>query len=476
MDSPAVRAPDFPDTLDWLHTGGRRLTLADFRGRLLLLDFFTYGCINCMHVLPQLRELEARYAGQLHVVGVHSGKYITERETPRIRDASIRLGALHPVVNDRQFRLWRAYAVRAWPTLVAIDARGYVVGMQAGEFTADALAPFIERQLARNAADAPPALHFVPDAPSVAPRILAFPGKVAVEGARIAVSDTGHHRVLVGTLDERRTTMRVEHVVGGESAGWRDGAAPLFDTPQGLTFHGDTLHVTDVGSHTVRAIGMTGEVRTVAGIGRQMRSAVDEAKGAMSSPWDLAVRGDTLFIAMAGVHQLWTVSLATGAVEVFSGSGAEELHDGSHAEAALAQPMSLVAAGDALFFTDAESSAVRVASLDASGGVHTIVGTGLFDFGDVDGAGDDVRLQHPQALARARDGRLLLCDTYNDALKWLDPASRTVTTWVRGLHEPAGVALDDHHAYVADTNAHRIAVVALDSGEVSELAIEMPRA
>jgi hypothetical protein len=429
-----------------------------------------------VHVLPQLRALESRFPTELAVVGVHSGKYTAERETARIRDASLRLDAVHPTVNDRQFRLWRAYAVRAWPTLVAIDPRGYVVGMQAGEFTADALAPFIERQIeaARTAGTlVPVAQHIISDEPTHPTGTLAFPGKVAVDGARIAIADSGHHRILVGALDAGGTAMTVERVVGGAGAGYRDGDAPLFTNPQGLCFHGDRLLVADAGTHTIRDISLpTGRTSTLAGTGRQMRSAVDEAKGALSSPWDVAVADDTLYVAMAGVHQLWTVSLATGDARVFSGSGAEELHDARHADAALAQPMGVVVTGDHLTFTDAESSAVRVADRDPAGGVRTIVGTGLFDFGDVDGAGDDVRMQHQQGLALASDGRLLVCDSYNDALKWLDPATREATTWVRGFSEPSGVAIGASHAYVADTNAHRIACVSLATGEVVRLEIE----
>jgi hypothetical protein len=428
-----------------------------------------------VHVLPQLRELDSRYGEQLAIVGVHSGKYTAERETSRIRDASIRLDAVHPTINDRQFRIWRAYAVRAWPTLVAIDPRGYVVGMQAGEFTADALSPFVDRVLA-GARDADPprgrSVATVPGSPTLAPGDLAYPGNVAIDGRCIAIADSAHHRVLVGTLDDAGTTMHVDHTVGGPTPGYRDGHEPLFTNPQGLVFRGAELFVADAGNHVIRRLSLaTGACDTLAGTGRQLRGAVDEAKGALSSPWDLAVDGDTLYVAMAGVHQLWTVSLSSGQSAVLSGSGAEELHDASHDAAALAQPMGLCVDGDTLWFVDAESSAVRRASTDPGEAVRTIVGTGLFDFGDVDGTGDDVRLQHPQGIARAADGRLLVCDSYNDALKWVDPLTRRVSTWVRGLHEPAGLALGSHHAYVADTNAHRIACVARESGEVTGLAI-----
>ena len=426
-------------------------------------------------MLPQLRKLEQRFADVIAVVGVHSGKYIAERETPRIRDASIRLGATHPVLNDRQFRVWRAYAVRAWPTLVAIDPHGSVVGMNAGEFTADAVTPFVERVVAAARADGSlreGLSHFPTEAPSITSGELAFPGKVVVDGDRIAVADSGHHRVLVGRLEQNGTGMRVERVVGSGSEGLADGARAAFRYPQGLAFAGDVLYVADAGNHAVRAIDLaSGSVRTIAGTGAQLRSARDRAAGALSSPWDLALAGDTLHVAMAGNHQLWSIDLLDGLASPRTGSGAEELHDGTHAAAALAQTMGLALAGDVLLAADAESSAVREVDLDLSGGVRTIVGTGLFDFGDVDGVGDTARLQHPQGIAMAPDGRLIVCDSYNDSLRWLDLAERRVTTWVRGLHEPGGVAAGVRGAYVADTNAHRVVVAEWQSGAVQPVVI-----
>jgi hypothetical protein len=426
-------------------------------------------------VLPQLRELEQRFAGSIAVVGVHSGKFIAERETARIRDASIRLGATHPVLNDRQFRVWRAYAVRAWPTLVAIDPRGAVVGMSAGEFSADAVAPFVERVLAAARADGTlreGAMHLLAEPPSIPPGELAFPGKVAVDGDRIAVADSGHHRLLVGRLEEDGLRMRVERIVGSGAEGFADGDAPSFRYPQGLVFAGDVLYVADAGNHAVRSIALaSGTVRTVAGTGVQLRTARDRDAGALSSPWDLALIGDTLHVAMAGIHQLWSIDLRGRGAVHRTGSGAEELHDGTHADAALAQTMGIALAGDVLLAADAESSAVREVDLAAPGGVRTVVGTGLFDFGDVDGAGEAARLQHPQGVAVAPDGRLLVCDSYNDSLRWLDRPERRVTTWVRGLHEPGGIAIGARGAYVADTNAHRVVLAEWRSGNVLPVAI-----
>lgn len=414
-------------------------------------------------MLPQLRALEQRFPDSIAVVGVHSGKYLAERLTPRIRDASIRLGATHPVLNDRQFRVWRAYAVRAWPTLVAVDPRGAVVGTRAGEFTADAVTPFVERVLATARAegslrDGP--LHFAAEPPSVTPGELAFPGKVAVDGDRIAVADSGHHRILIGRLEHDGLRMRVERVVGSGHEGFTNGDHAAFRYPQGLAFGGGVLYVADAGNHAVRAITLaSGVTRTVAGTGVQLRTARDRAAGALSSPWDLALAGSTLHVAMAGIHQLWSIELRDGTASHRTGSGAEDLYDGSHDVAALAQPMAIAIHGETLLVADAESNALREVDLAATGGVRTIVGTGLFDFGDVDGIGDTVRLQHPQGVAVTRDGRVLVCDSYNDSLRWLDRAERRVTTWVQGLHEPGGIAIGARGVYVADTNAHRIAVV-----------------
>ena len=248
------------------------------------------------------------------------------------------------------------------------------------------------------------------------------------------------------------------------------------DAPQGLCFDGDTLYVADAGNHAIRAVDLArGGVRTVAGTGQRLRTRGDLAAGVMASPWDVAaVAPGRLAVAMAGTHQLWTVEPASRVARPLAGSLAEALHDGSHATAALAQPMGLAHGGGALWFADAESSAIRRADVRPAGDVTTIVGTGLFDFGDRDGAGDAVRLQHPEGIARHASGRLLVADSYNDALKWVDPPTRTVATWRRGFHEPTGVALSADLAWVADTGAHRVAWIRESTGEEGTVEIELP--
>jgi len=425
-----------------------------------------------------LREIEHAYADAVVAIGVHSGKYIAERDTGRIQDASLRLDTPHPVVNDRQFRVWRSYAVRAWPTLVVIDPAGYVVGMQAGEFTSDALAPYLDQILAASDAAGATrrgALDFPVGAPSVRPGTLRYPGKVALDPAdprRIAVADTGHHRVLVGTLSDDGGRMRVQYIAGDGTRGFDDGMPGRLAAPQGMAFDGDVLFVADAENHAVRILDLaSGALRTLAGTGRRVRTQAERRAGALASPWDVAVGDGTLYVAMAGTHQLYTIDLATGRPQPFAGSGGEDIRDGPRESALLAQPMGLAHDGERLYFVDAESSAVRWADLGPDGAVHTIVGTGLFDFGDKDGVGDAVRMQHQQGIAVHPSGRVLAADSYNDALKWVDPATRRAETWLRGFHEPGGVAVGGRRVYVADTNAHRLVVVE-ESGERREVEID----
>jgi DNA-binding beta-propeller fold protein YncE len=431
-------------------------------------------------VLPQLREIEQRFAKEVVVVGVHSGKYTTERDTSRIREAALRLGNTHPIVNDRQFRVWREFTVKAWPTLAVIDPHGVILGMHAGEFTAEQLGPFIGRVV--DAYDQTGDLDHEPrvfthDQPATHADVLRYPGKVAVEAmrrnARVAIADTGHHRVLIGHLGDDGRSLRLDRVIGTGAPGFENGKRGSLNAPQGLSFDGDVLYVADTGNHAVRRVAIsTGEIQTLAGTGRQLRTRADLESGSLSSPWDIALGGSMLYVAMAGTHQLYAIDTATGEVDAHAGNGREDIVDGRHPEAALAQPMGIAISEDRIYFADAESSAIRWASTDPHGAVHTIIGTGLFEFGDKDGVGDEVRMQHQQGLAVHPSGRLLVADSYNDALKWVDPESRRTDTWLRGFNEPSGVAIGEGLVYVADTNAHRIAVVDEQNGTVDTLRID----
>lgn len=488
-----VRAPDFPTDADWINVD-KPLTIADLQGRVVLLDFWTYGCINCIHIIPDLKRLEAEFGDSLAVIGVHSAKFENEGDTANIEMIARRYGLTHPIVNDRDYRIWSAYSVRAWPTLMIIDPQGKVLGYLAGEGVYDALQPVIAGMIAEFSAqglmaDTPLPYSLVEE--DTSGMGLAFPGKVLADapGNRLFISDTNHHRIVVARLD----TFEVLNVIGG--AGGREGfangdyASAQFNWPQGLTLDvaTNTLYVADTGNHAIRAVGLSAEtVSTAAGTGEQNREFRNRlqrgpaATMALNSPWDLVFHGGTLYIAMAGPHQLWSLDTASGEVGVYAGSGAEGLLDGPLFEAQLAQPSGITISpdGKTLYFADSESSSIRACDVDPGGHVRTLVGVGLFDFGDVDGVGDEARLQHALGVAAGADGLLYVADTYNSKIKVIDPATRESRTLFGGdqgqrdgadpqFYEPGGLSYADGKLYIADTNNNAIRVADLAAGTVT---------
>lgn len=475
-----VHAPDFGKKSSWLNTD-RPLNMKELRGKVVLLDFWTYCCINCIHVLPKLHELEQQYSDSLVVIGVHSAKFEDEGDTGNIRQAILRYNISHPVVNDRSFDIWNAYNVRAWPTMVLIDPDGYIVDTQSGESAPDIFEPIIG-QLARDYAkrgklDTTP-LDLVLERDSVPPSLLEFPGKIRVddESNTLIISDSNHNRILVAD----RSTGDVQHVIGSGRQGLQDGSFEdaTFNHPQGVQRVGDTVYIADTQNHAIRAANLrTGEVTTVAGTGEQgsFGSGPAPAKStALASPWAVAWVNPRLFIAMAGPHQIWYYDPAKEEVGLWAGSGRENLVDGPRVFAALAQPSGLTFDGrQRLFFADSEVSAIRSVDTTPGGLVSTVVGQGLFEFGDVDGTGTEVRLQHPLGVAW-HEGSLFVADTYNNKIKKLDPGSRSSVTFAgtgdggykdgmladAQFDEPGGLDVaNDGRIYVADTNNHLIRVV-----------------
>lgn len=482
-------APEFPVGLEWLNSDRPLSIQRDLRGKVVLLDFWTLGCINCQHIIPDKRRLEAEFGDGLVIIGVHSGKYQAEKAIDSIRAAVERYELTHPVVNDPDFAVWDAYRVRAWPTLVLIDPEGAVAGSFAGEGIYPVFAPVIRSMLtefrARGALDdTPTALGAAPNATLTGP--LAFPEKVLADaaGGRLFIADSGHHRILVVGL----ASGDVRAVIGSSRPGLQDGAfeRAQFRGPRGmaLTEDGSTLYVADTLNHAIRRVDLvTGMVTTIGGDGRQaisLPSGGPAATTRFSSPWDVVLAGTTLYIASAGTHQIWSMDARGERVTVFAGSGAEGIDDGGRSAATLAQPEGLAVDGDYLYWVDAESSALRRTRLDGEGRVITLVGTGLFDFGDVDGAGAAAQLQHPEGLTAA-GGRLYVTDTYNHKVKLVDPASFAVRTLAGSsgaddqvavrFNQPAGASVAGDRLYVADRNNHAIQVIDLRSRQVSTMPL-----
>ncbi|MFD4503538.1 NHL domain-containing thioredoxin family protein [Streptomyces sp. NPDC058457] len=455
-----VRAPELIGEGGWLNTGDKQYTLADLRGRIVILDFWTFCCINCLHVLDELRELEEQHRNTVVIIGVHSPKFVHEAEHQAVVDAVERYGVEHPVLDDPELATWKQYAVRAWPTLVVVDPEGYVVAQHAGEGHAHAIARLVEELEAEHEAkgtlrrgDGP----YVPPEPE--PTALRFPGKaLLLPSGNFLVSDTTRHQ-LVELAEDAETVVRR---LGSGTRGFTDGTAGTasFNEPQGLALLGDgSVVVADTVNHALRRLDpATGEVTTLAGTGRQWWQGSPTSGPAreidLSSPWDVAVFGGRVWIAMAGVHQLWAYDPETGTVAVAAGTTNEGLVDGPAAEAWFAQPSGLAATAERLWLADSETSALRWVDLD--GDVHTAVGTGLFDFGHRDGAAGQALFQHPLGVTALPDGSVAVSDTYNHALRRYDPATGEVTTLATDLREPSDAVLAGDDIVVVESARHRL--------------------
>ena len=443
-----VRAPELVGKGGWLNTGDKQYALADLRGKIVLLDFWTFCCINCLHVLDELRDLEEKHRDTVVIIGVHSPKFVHEAEHQAVVDAVERYQVHHPVLDDPELATWKQYAVRAWPTLVVIDPEGYVVAQHAGEGHAHAIARLVEELEAEHEAKGTLRRG---DGPYVAPEPVAtdlrFPGKaVLLPSGNLLVSDSTRHQL-------------VELEPDGESVVRRIGDG-ILNEPQGLALLPDgRVAVADTVNHTVRAYDPeSGAFETLAGTGRQWWQGSPTSGPALdvalSSPWDVAWWGGKLWIAMAGVHQLWTYDPETGTVEAAAGTTNEGLVDGPAAEAWFAQPSGLAATEERLWIADSETSALRWIDPDLV--VHTAVGTGLFDFGHRDGPADQALLQHPLGVTALPDGSVAVSDTYNHALRRYDPVSGEVSTLATDLREPSGAVLVGDDIVVVESARHRL--------------------
>lgn len=486
QEKPRVRAPEITGGRGWLNTD-KPLSLAALKGKIVLLDFWTYGCINCIHIIPDLKKLEAKYPNQLVVIGVHSAKFQNEKETENIRRIILRYEIEHPVYNDSEYAVWQSYGVRAWPTQILIDPVGYVVGSISGEGNYDVIDEAIGKLIAnfrpKGELNEEP-LKLVLERAKVGDLPLAFPGKILADAARdrLFIADSNHNRIVVIKLDGT-----LVETVGTGDAGAADGPfdKATFYRPQGLALNGDNLYVADTENHLIRRVDLKSRtVETIAGTGRQSyeRFKTGPARDVgLSSPWDLTLVGPVLYIAMAGPHQIWQLDLDKNEVSTFAGSGREARLDGPLLESGFAQPSGLATQGNTLYVADSESNIIRAIDV-ASGTVETLVGGDLFDFGDVDGSGNDVRLQHPLGLLSYGD-QILIADTYNHKIKQLDPKKDTVKTLFgtgkpgqadgasASFYEPGGLALANDKLYVADTNNHAIRVVNLKTKRTSTLRI-----
>ncbi|HVQ87321.1 MAG TPA: NHL domain-containing thioredoxin family protein [Actinomycetes bacterium] len=465
-----LRAPELTGR-SWLNTGGETLSLPGLRGRIVILDFWTFCCINCLHVIDELRPLEAKYGDSLVVIGVHSPKFEHEANSDALAAAVERYDVHHPVLDDPELSTWQQYAVRAWPTLVVIDPEGYIVAQLSGEGHGHALDRLLEELVDSHSTRG--TLHrgtgvYVP--PKVKPSTLRFPSKtILLPNGNLLVTDTGHHSLAELAGDGQTLVRRI----GSGSRGLVNGSATVaqFNEPNGLCLLPDDIRkqvgfdvvVADTVNHSLRGVRLSdGRVRTLAGTGTQWmqgdpfpdRSFPDMP---LSSPWDVAwfPAWREVAIAMAGNHQVWSFDPVTSRLTLRAGTTSEGLIDGDATSAWFAQTSGLAPSTDGitLWLVDSETSSLRRIR---NGVVHTEIGTGLFDFGLVDGDASQAMLQHPLGVAVLPDRSVVIADTYNGAIRRFDPSTREVSTLATGLAEPSGVVARGDSLIVTESNAHRL--------------------
>lgn len=491
-----TRAPELPQDAPWLNCDAS-LSLKALRGRIVILDFWTYGCINCLHVIPDLQHLEQKYSNCLTVIGVHTAKFEHEQHPDSVQQAILRYGIAHPVLVDCDRQLWDQYVIRAYPTFVVIDPQGYVVATVSGEGQRRFLDNLIQQLIDQH--QNKETLHSevlqLTQLPLALLTSLLFPGKVLADeqSDSLFIADTGHHRLIITTLDGT-----LKATLGTGESGWVDGTwtTAQFSAPEGMAYdrQQQILYVADAGNHLLRQVNVQRQqVSTLAGTGTQSRFLFPHGGKAfetpLNSPWDLIQVENALYIAMAGSHQIWCMDLVNGTVQTLIGTGAEFCVDGPPEVAAFAQPSGITTSGDQLFVADSETSSLRAVTLAAHPIAHTVCGSGqLFEFGDQDGVGATVRLQHCLGIASA-ENHLWVADTYNHKIKRVDPKTRECQTiggtgkagfqdgvgTVACFAEPSGLTYARDHLFVADTNNHAIRKINLNSLTVTTLTFYTDR-
>ncbi|MCE9608085.1 MAG: hypothetical protein K8U03_24630 [Planctomycetia bacterium] len=494
-------------TIDWINTG-KPLTPDQLRGKFVLLDFWTYCCINCMHILPELKKLEQAYPNELVVIGVHSAKFENERDSKNITDAVLRYEIEHPVANDNKMAIWNEFGVSSWPSLVLIDPDGKLVARSSGEFTFEQINPIMSKAIAHYTAAGkidPKPILFEREASKAKDTPLRFPGKVLADaaGKRLFIADSNHNRIVVTSLEGK-----LLDVIGSGEIGFTEGdfAKCSFNHPQGMALVGQTLYVADTENHMLRKVDLEKKlVTTISGNSVQGRNPfpgsdpkhftgttkrfVGKPKlTELNSPWDLWVHGKDLYIAMAGPHQIWKMPLTETEIGPFAGNGREDIVDGPHlpdvpyAEGAssFAQPSGLTSDGVSLFVADSEGSSIRGVPFDTEKPVYTVIGTSqmrdsrLFTFGDRDGDVEVAKLQHPLGVAY-HNGVIYVADTYNNKIKAVDAKNGSSKTFAGNgqpgladapaqFDEPTGISIAGDIIYVADTNNHAIRTIDLKNG------------
>ncbi len=453
--------------------------LADFRGKALLLNFFTGASVACEQQVQDIKQLEVKYQDGLVVLGIHTPKHAADADDEQVLKIANRWHLRHLVANDREWQLWRQLGIEVWPTAVLFDYDGKLVSVYQGEARRAEIEARIQEIL--NKAQESDCRSYEPGPASRRPEdrgILRFPTRLIASENYLYIADTGYNRVLEVTWDGR-----VKRQFGSQNPGYWDAreSEAGFRCPVGLALTRDWLYIADTGNHMLRrARLLTGDVETLAGVGHWERpTSADyaQAKAApMASPMDVVAHNERVYIAQAGIHQIWQYDPLRNVLISFSGSGREDVLDGNGLFAAHAQPSGLAMGPEALYVLDASSSALRSVRLyDAK--VSTLVPGGLFSSGSTDGPAHSARMCHPTALHfDSARGVLWVADTLNNKLRVYSIAKGEMKSLNinYALRSPSGVCVAQGFVYIANTDAHEVLRLDLKTGKLGRLVLTFP--
>ncbi|GIY70286.1 NHL repeat-containing protein 2 [Caerostris extrusa] len=517
----SLKIENFGEGLEWINS--KLLALDDeLLNKVLVFDFFTYCCINCEHALPFVQNVEQEFKEnhELAVIGVHSPKFPNEKALDNVKNAVLRNKIEHPVINDSENYLWNKLGIYCWPTVLITSPAHHVLFYLVGEVQIEKLLYLCHQTLNYFTTNytllntSPLPLKLTEE--SIKSSSLLYPSGISTHGTSVIVSDTGHNRLLLLSSGGK-----VQDVIGCGSPGFKDGSFIdcSFNRPQGTTWwKANFIFVADTGNNCIRMVDLKGKkVCTVFNGNDKFLKSEETSVLNFASPWDVCIGPkldsnmeelNVLYIAVAGSHQIWAMHLDDILISSeeysslecvpFAGNGTEECRNNTYKmKAGFAQPSGVAYSElcpGMLFIADSESSTIRSISL-INGSVKTVVGGGLdpknlFQYGDKDGSGLDVKLQHPLGICVMEESKIFIADTYNHKIKLINDKKRECHTFAgKGFladnsvpncefDEPSAICYSSQEKclFVADTNNHTIKIIVPESKTIKTMPIIFPDA
>lgn len=469
----AMLAPELNEQLHWLNSEPQ--SLAGQRGRILALVFWNASSVYSQNMIDELARIRARHPVGLSILGIHLPKFDAEVDDRVVLKALNRQRISFPVANDRNWITWQHFGITRWPSVALIDSEGVVRDIVTGDDNGEVL----ERKIAE-LIDEASSSHSLVEHPfrpknQEEKTALLFPSGLAVTDTHLYVSDTAHHRVLECTHQGR-----ILREFGTGHPDLNDGPAneAAFNSPRGLCLIRETLYIADTGNHALRRVNLiSGEVVTLLGSGKpgQAKEGVSKhsSENSLNMPWGLSGSNDKLYMALAGSNQIWEYELGNARMRFIAGTGDLGIADGPGRNALFAQPTNLALVQQTLYVVDSATSSVRAIQLQ-QGMVQTLVGHGLYEFGDQDGERREARMQYPQAIALDPNSPVLwIADTYNGSLRKLRLGGGGMTTQQlpHSLNQPTALAVGSGALWIADAGAHEVLRYDLGTELVARLPI-----